>query len=125
MSKIAVRDNEKLWQSIKIRYEKSADYGGVGWNARKAQLAVKEYKNRGGGYKSSISKKSTSLYKWTNENWQYSGTSGNSRYLPEKVIQQLSPVEKRNENMKKNNNRGKKIPYTKSVKNKMKNMGVF
>lgn len=122
-SKIAIRDNEKLWQSIKVKYEKSQNCGGPGWNARKAQLAVKEYKNRGGGYKSA--QESTSLHKWTKENWQYAGTVGNSRYLPKKVINNLTKSEIYYENKKKNNNKGKRIPYSSNVKNKMKNAGIF
>lgn len=49
------KDNEKntkLWNSIKRRVKASSKGGDKGqWSARKAQMAVKKYKARGGKYR--------------------------------------------------------------------------
>ncbi len=120
----AVRTNEKLWQSIKRKYMNSDKYG-IGWNARKAQAAVREYKERGGTYKKSMPKSRTSLHKWTKENWGYIGTEGKSRYLPEAVAKSLTKAEIRAENKRKGSRKGKRIPYTPSVRKKMRSRGIY
>jgi len=51
MSKIAQRTHPELWEKIKTKITKGHEGGEAGqWSARKAQLAVQEYKKRGGAY---------------------------------------------------------------------------
>lgn len=131
MSKIAIKTNKKLWESIKRKYIRGNKGGVAGKNsARKMQLAVKEYKSRGGRY--SGSKKQTSLYKWTKEKWNYinsrnkkSRKKRSGRYLPEKVRKILSNKERSRENKLKGSRRGKRIPYSRSVLNKMRKSRIF
>mgnify|MGYP001307323780 CR=1 FL=1 len=70
------------------------------WSARKAQLAVQEYKKKGGKYVGNNRKK-TDLHKWTKEDWgtrsgrpsiQGKKASG-ERYLPRKAREALSKKE--------------------------------
>ena len=52
---VTKRNNEKLWQQIKKKVLREGKGGKKGqWSARKAQLAVKLYKKRGGTYKDDI-----------------------------------------------------------------------
>jgi len=117
----AVRTDEKLWQKIKNQL---LDDNDGAWNARMAQQAVKKYKQEGGKYKSTVSRKNTSLAKWTAEDWGYAGKPGASRYLPAKVRESLTPAERKRENNLKGKKRGK-VPYSESVKNKMRDAGIF
>ena len=80
------KTNPKLWDTVKKKVT-AADKGGKPgqWSARKAQLAVGEYKAEGGGYEG---KKSADnhLSQWTHEEWgtksgKESGKTG-ERYLP-------------------------------------------
>lgn len=90
----AKRTDPELWERIKKKVMKGSKGGKGGqWSARKAQLAVKLYKEAGGGY---IGKKSkfNSLKKWTDQDWQYAGKAKKSRYLPKKAIKALSSKEK-------------------------------
>jgi len=67
-----------------------------GHSARAMQLAVKIYKEKGGGYKGA-KQASNKLSKWSKQDW--STKSGKpsketgERYLPKKAIQALSPQE--------------------------------
>ena len=89
------RTNPALWESVKQKWMKSDKGGNPGeWSARKAQLAVKEYKSRGGKYKGKKSS-TNSLVLWGNEEWDYVGEKGNSIYLPKAVIKKLTPSQKR------------------------------
>ncbi|GGH30719.1 hypothetical protein GCM10007036_41500 [Alsobacter metallidurans] len=97
MSKTAEKSDPKLWQKVKTHVQKSDKGGKPGqWSARKAQMAVQEYKHEGGGYKG----KKTSdnhLVEWTEEKWgtksgHKSGETG-ERYLPEKAREHLSDAE--------------------------------
>lgn len=93
-----VRTNEQLWQKIKTKIHEGSKGGTAGtWNARKAQLAVLEYKKQGGGY---IGEKSAhnSLVKWTNEKWGYIDGKKGNRYLPEHVRHNLTEAQKKKEN---------------------------
>lgn len=88
----AVKRNPELWERAKAQAK--AKMGGK-HSARAMQLAVSIYKKAGGSY--SGPKKSTSLSKWTKQNWRTksgkpSGETG-ERYLPEKAIRSLSPQE--------------------------------
>jgi len=96
------RSNEKLWDRVVAQVKASTKGGSAGqWSARKAQLAGKIYKDKGGGYTVEKTKAQKSLSKWTKEDW---GTkSGNpstqgpqatgERYLPKKAREALSPAE--------------------------------
>jgi len=88
------RTNPALWEKVKDYVMKSNIMGTKAneWSARKAQLAVKLYKEKGGEY---IGKKSkNSLAKWTEQNWRTkSGLPSHitgERYLPEKAIKALT-----------------------------------
>ncbi|MEH3100997.1 hypothetical protein [Sphingomonas adhaesiva] len=74
------------------------------WSARKAQLAVAEYKKRGGGYVGGKDD-DNSLHQWTEEEWgtksgRESGKTG-ERYLPKKAREALSDDEYRRTTKKK------------------------
>jgi hypothetical protein len=91
------RSNEKLWQKIKDDILEGSKGGLPGqWSARKAQLAVKIYKDKGGKY---LNKKSSrnSLHQWTIQKWTTkSGLPSlvtGERYLPKKAIERLSSSE--------------------------------
>lgn len=63
-----VRSNPKLWEQIKKKWLRSSKAGSpYQWTARKAQLAVQEYKRRGGKYKTPYSR-SNSLAEWSRNN---------------------------------------------------------
>ena len=54
MSKTAKKTNQKLWDRIVSRVKAGSKGGDPGeWSARKAQLAVSQYKKSGGGYSGS------------------------------------------------------------------------
>jgi len=86
---VAVKDDPTLWASVKAELMKGSKGGPAGkWNARKAMLAVNEYKRRGGGY---VGKRDpyNSLKKWQKEDWGYADPGG--RYLPKAVRVSLTP----------------------------------
>jgi hypothetical protein len=92
----ATKKNPELWKRIVARVKAGSKGGDSGqWSARKAQLAVAEYKKSGGSY--SGPKKETSLSKWTKQKWRTKSGKPSSetgeRYLPEKAIKSLSPAE--------------------------------
>lgn len=96
------RTNEKLWEKVVAQVKASTKGGDAGqWSARKAQLAGKIYKDKGGGYTGEKTKAQKSLSKWTKEDWgTKSGkpsTQGpkatGERYLPKKAREALSPAE--------------------------------
>jgi hypothetical protein len=66
------------------------------WSARKAQLAVQEYKKQGGGYEGERGA-DNHLQQWTDENWctESGGKSGETgeRYLPERAREHLTRQE--------------------------------
>jgi hypothetical protein len=121
------RTNPRLWESVKRSVRKSAKGGLPGtWSARKAQLSVALYKKKGGGYRGKKSP-SNSLVQWTKQDWGYidDGKSGRKksskkgRYLPLSVRRILSPSEKMEENRRKGSRRGKRVPYSPSVRRKV------
>lgn len=92
------RTNEALWQRIKkniIAQETAGTHSGQ-WSARKAQMAVREYKEEGGGF---IGRKSpsNSLVQWGKQDWTTKSGKPSSetgeRYLPRKVIESLTARE--------------------------------
>jgi hypothetical protein len=88
----AEKTNPKLWESAK----KQATAKMGGHSARAMQLAVKIYKEKGGGYKGA-KQASNKLSKWTKQEWTTkSGKPSKEtgeRYLPKKAIEALSPQE--------------------------------
>lgn len=97
MAKTAKKSDPKLWEKVKEEVTEGDKGGKPGqWSARKAQLAVHEYKEEGGGYEG---KKTADnhLTQWTKEEWgtksgKESGKTG-ERYLPEKAREALSDEE--------------------------------
>jgi hypothetical protein len=116
----ATRSDPKLWELVKQKLLRSGDI----WNARKAMLAVQEYKRRGGKY---IGKRKSdnSLTKWQKEDWNYIDGDKNSRYLPAKVRSKLTDKEKIAEKRRKAGRKGEWIPYTPSVNEKMRKAGIY
>ena len=96
-----IRTNEALWQQIKTRVHNGSKAGPSGtWNARKAQLAVKLYKDAGGDYVGPKQRKN-SLARWSREKWGYIDGKKGNRYLPEKIRSSLTRREKAIENRRK------------------------
>lgn len=95
----AEKTDPDLWEDVKDEITASGKGGEPGqWSARKAQLAVQEYKRRGGGYTDdSPDQEDTDLHQWTEEDWGTksgapSAQSG-ERYLPQKVRMLLTQDE--------------------------------
>lgn len=92
--------NPRLWQNIKrkvMSLETAGTRAGQ-WSARKAQMAVRLYKESGGSY---FGRKDpqNSLTRWSRQDWttksgKPSHTTG-ERYLPRKAIEHLSDAEYR------------------------------
>ncbi len=126
---IAKRTNPKLWERI-VNSVKAGDKGGKKgqWSARKAQLAVKRYKDAGGGYSSSSPpRKKTDLKKWGDEDWQtsdgkkaqrkdQSGRTVTKRYLPKKAWDEMTPEQKKATNRKKTEGSRKGKQFVKNTK---------
>jgi hypothetical protein len=97
MSATAERSDPKLWEQVKKRVTAGDKGGHKGeWSARKAQLAVSEYKKAGGGYKGGKDA-DNHLHQWTEEDW---GTKSGKeslqtgeRYLPKQARDALSDKE--------------------------------
>ena len=97
MAATAQRTDPALWDKIKAQVTEGDKGGHAGeWSARKAQLAVSEYKKAGGGYKG---KKAADnhLAQWTHEEWG-TKSGGESlktgeRYLPKDAREHLSEEE--------------------------------
>jgi len=130
----AARDrlHPELWDKIKTKWHQGAKGGLAGkWNARKAQLAVLEYKRESrrlhgdSGYRNKKPGKTNSLVKWTGEDWGFAGAPGKSRYLPRQVRDRLTPAERRRENRRKGARLGEKVAWTPSVTKKMREAGVL
>ena len=103
----AKKTDPKLWEEVKDEITQSDKGGDPGqWSARKAQMAVSEYKKRGGGYDDSgPDQDDTDLHEWTEEDWdtrsgEASGETG-ERYLPKKVRMLLTEDEYRRSTAKK------------------------
>lgn len=97
MSETAEKTDPELWEKVKEEVTAGAKGGHAGeWSARKAQMAVAEYKKRGGGYKGKKGPHN-SLHEWSEEDWgtksgEKSGDTG-ERYLPKKAREALSDDE--------------------------------
>ena len=97
MAATAKKTDPKLWDKVKDAVVADDKGGKPGqWSARKAQLAVHDYKAEGGGYEG---KKAADnhLSQWTKEEWgtksgKESGKTG-ERYLPKQAREKLSDEE--------------------------------
>jgi hypothetical protein len=97
MSTTAKKTDPDLWDKVKQEVTEGDKGGKPGqWSARKAQMAVQEYKHEGGGYEG---KKSADnhLVQWTEEDWgtksgKPSGATG-ERYLPKEARDHLSKAD--------------------------------
>lgn len=90
---VAKKTNPSLWE--KAKSQAKAKLGGK-HSARAMQLAVKIYKEKGGGY-SGAKSSSNKLKKWGDQKWRTSDGSkseGKKRYLPDKAWKALTPGEK-------------------------------
>ena len=101
----AEKTRPALWEAVKARVMAGDKGGRAGqWSARKAQLAVHEYKAEGGGYVGQKTR-DNHLEQWTREDWgtksgQESGETG-ERYLPKAARDRLSDTEYRRTTEKK------------------------
>lgn len=123
--KVATKSNPGLWKRIVASVKAGSKGGDAGeWSARKAQLAVQQYKKSGGSYKGP--KKETSLSKWTKQEWTTSSgkpSEGKRRYLPKAAWSALSTAQKAATNKAKaeGNKQGKQfVPQPKSIAQKVK-----
>ena len=97
----AKKSDPQLWETVKDEMMESDKGGAPGqWSARKAQLAVQEYKRRGGGYDDDgPGQQQTDLNDWTDEDWgTKSGRKSEDsaeRYLPKAVRMLLTEDEYR------------------------------
>lgn len=93
----ATKSNPGLWKRIVSRVKSGSKGGDSGeWSARKAQIAVREYKKAGGGYRGAKSS-SNSLSKWSKQQWTTSSgkpSEGKRRYLPKAAWKALSPAQR-------------------------------
>lgn len=121
-SNTAERTDPQLWDRIVKKVKEGSDYGLAGkWNARKAQHAVRLYKDAGGGYKGK-KRRDNSLARWTREDWGYvSDGDRSSRYLPKRVRDSLTPAEKAATNRaKREKGRGASVEWLSAEKRAMK-----
>ena len=94
MAATADKTNPGLWAKVKAAVTKGDKGGRPGqWSARKAQLAVHDYKTQGGGYRGGKTA-DNHLGQWTREEWgtksgKPSGATG-ERYLPRRARETLS-----------------------------------
>jgi hypothetical protein len=106
MSETAEKSDPILWDKVKAEVTAGSKGGKKGqWSARKAQLAVHLYQERGGGYVGAKDDAHNSLHQWTKEKWDTkSGRKSEDtgeRYLPEKDREKLTDAEYRRTSDKK------------------------
>ncbi|NDV02661.1 aspartate-semialdehyde dehydrogenase [Pseudoroseicyclus tamaricis] len=120
----AERDNPRLWEEVKDEITQGSKGGRKGqWSARKAQMAVQEYKRRGGTYNDSgPAQDETHLHEWTEEEWgtKSGGKSGETgeRYLPKKVRMILTEDEYDRSTVKKKSGKQQFVKQPKDVAKK-------
>ncbi len=105
MGSTARRSDPALWEQVKRGVTAGGKGGAPGqWSARKAQMAVQEYKRLGGGYEG-LKRADNHLRQWTEEDWG-TGSGARSRdsgerYLPREAHEHLSEEEYRRTSAKK------------------------
>ena len=125
MPPATVRTDPRLWELVRQKWLRSESGGVAGkWNARKAMLAVQEYKRRGGRYVGPRAA-NNSLKKWEREQWGYIDGDATGRYLPAAVRAALTAAEKRREKRLKRGRPGEWVPYSASVNAKMRRAGIY
>lgn len=97
MATTAKRTDPALWDRIKAQVTEGEKGGHAGqWSARKAQLAVHEYKAAGGTY-SGKKDPHNHLAEWTQEDWGtksgHDSAETGERYLPREARDTLTPEE--------------------------------
>ena len=97
MAATAKKTDPKLWDKVKEEVQAGDKGGEKGeWSARKAQMAVQEYKKRGGKYEGKKDPHNH-LAEWTKEEWgtKSGKPSGDTheRYLPKKAREALTDEE--------------------------------
>jgi hypothetical protein len=97
MGKTSEKTDPELWKKVKEEVTEGDKGGRPGqWSARKAQMAVQEYKREGGGY-AGPKASDNSLVEWTGEDWGTNSgkksTETGERYLPKEAREALSPAE--------------------------------
>ena len=121
----AKKTDPELWEKVKEEITRSDKGGDPGqWSARKAQMAVQEYKKRGGGYEDDgPDQKDTDLHQWTEEDW---GTKSGAealdsgeRYLPKKVRMLLTEDEYARSTQKKKDGSGQYVDQPDDVRDKV------
>lgn len=121
----AKKTDPELWEKVKKEITESDKGGDPGkWSGRKAQMAVQEYKKRGGGYEDDgPDQDETDLHKWTEEDWgtKSGGESANSgeRYLPKKVRMLLTEDEYARSTQKKKDGDEQFVDQPNDVKEKV------
>ena len=105
MSRTAEKTDPELWERVKAEVTQGAKGGQPGqWSARKAQLAVQQYKRAGGGYRGAKTR-DNHLLEWERQDWNTkSGRRSREtgeRYLPRKAREDLSEAEYRRTSAKK------------------------
>lgn len=121
----AKKTDPDLWEEVKEEYMQSDKGGDPGhWSARKAQLAVQEYKRRGGGYADDgPDQEDTDLHQWTEEDWgTKSGEASDEtgeRYLPKAVRMLLTEDEYARSTQKKKDGSGQFVDQPDDVKDKV------
>lgn len=90
----AEKTDPRKWEKVKKQVTASDKGGKPGqWSARKAQMAVAEYKKEGGGYRGKKTE-ANHLTQWTKEEWGTKSEKGSGktgeRYLPKKVRESLT-----------------------------------
>lgn len=120
----ATKTDPDLWEDVKQKITASDKGGEPGqWSARKAQMAVQEYKRRGGGYDDDgADQADTDLHDWTDEEWgtksgAQSGDSG-ERYLPRKVRMVLTEDDYARSTRKKRSGDGQFVDQPEDVREK-------
>jgi hypothetical protein len=116
MSSSAKKTDPKLWEEVKKEVTESDKGGKPGqWSARKAQMAVQEYKHEGGGYEGEKTE-DNHLVQWEREEWgtksgKPSGETG-ERYLPKEARESLTPAEYKRTTEKKRRDSRKGVQHS-------------
>lgn len=123
------RTNPKLWKTMKNKVLRGDKGGRPGqWSARKAQLAVKLYKDNGGKYTGKRSAKN-SLHQWTIQKWRTKtglpSLLTGERYLPEKAIKSLTPQEYYRTSLKKRTSKKQFVKQPRSIARKTRRFRMF
>lgn len=118
-----IRKDEEMWRDIKdyvMAHEMAGTRAGQ-WSARKAQVAVRVYKELGGEYVGPKSR-SNSLVEWTEQDWTTKSGRPSSetgeRYLPRKAIEKLTPKEYAATTRAKRRGVGQYVPQPEAIKEK-------